>query len=542
MAEIRRQTKAGTEDNKYARLEDQSTMNFSLGGEHHFGKLTTDWKASYAKAKEDRPNERYVSMRYKDVSVTPDLSDTKKPQVIINDTEAKDLNSNWGLKEISEEFQYTDNIDKNVSLNFEMPLFSNSNIKFGVRYKGKEKTRENEFYEYEPVDEAGFIADATNPDNMVDKTKDNYRAGDYKAGHFVDPDYVGDLKLNSNAFTKTENLEEIAGNFDAQEKVTAGYIRWDQNFTSRLKAVAGIRYEKTDVEYAGYVFDGENDIFEPTGKQKSDYSNLLPSLLIKYDVSENTKIKAAWTNTMARPRFFDLVPYVIIFDEDDEMELGNPDLKATRSMNLDLMVEHYFKSIGLLSGGVYYKSIGDYIAKQRTYEVINGKEWRVKQPINVGDADLFGFEAAFQRQLNFLPGFLKNMGLYANYSYNYNEVSNVKLEGRENDEIKLTGTPEHTVNASLFYESKKLSLRASLNYASDFVDEYGGEAFEDRYYDKATHVDLSGSYNITDNIKFFAEVNNLLDQPLRYYQGESKYTMQEEYYGVRMQGGIRFNF
>ncbi|MBS2099458.1 TonB-dependent receptor [Carboxylicivirga linearis] len=542
VAEIRRQTKSGTEDNKYARLEDQSTMNFSLGGEHHFGIVTADWKASYSKAKEERPNERYLTMRYKDVSVSQDLKDTEKPNVIVNDADARNLNSNWGFKELSEEFQYTDDIDKNFRMDFELPVMTNSNLKFGFRYKGKEKKRENEFYEYEPTDEDGFIIDATSSANTVDKTKDNFRAGDYIAGNFVSKEFVGKLDLTGSNFEGESVPEEIAGNFEATENVTAGYVRWDQTITSRLKAVAGLRYEKTNIEYSGFSYDADNDELTPTDKESSDYANFLPSILLKYDISENTKLKTAWTNTMARPKYYDLVPYVIYSMDDLEVSYGNPDLNATKSMNLDLMIEHYFTSIGLVSGGVYYKAITDFIESQTTYEDVNGERWENIQPINVGDADLFGFEAAFQRQLTFLPGFFKHLGFYANYSYNYSKVSNIKLEDREDEDIKLPGTPEHTINASLFYESKKLTLRASLNYASDFLDEYGGEAFEDRYYDKALYMDLSGSYDITSNLKFFAEVNNLLDQPLRYYQGESKYTMQAEYYGIKMQGGIRFNF
>ncbi|MCU4162840.1 TonB-dependent receptor [Carboxylicivirga caseinilyticus] len=542
IAEIRRQTKAGTEDNKYARLEDQSTTNFSLGGEHHFGILTANWKASYSKAKEDRPNERYLTMRYKDVSVSQDLTDMDSPNVIVNDADAKDLNSNWGFKELTEEFQYTDDIDKNFKMDFELPVMNNSNLKFGFKYKGKEKKRENEFFEYEPTDEDAFILEATSSANMVNKTKDNFHAGDYIAGNYVSAEYVGKLNLKGADFEGGSVPEEIAGNFEATENVTAGYVRWDQKITSKLNAVAGVRYEKTNIEYSGFIYDADNDELTPTDKESSNYANFLPSILLKYDLSENTKLKAAWTNTMARPKYYDLVPYVNYSLDDLEVALGNPDLNATKSMNLDLMIEHYFTSIGLVSGGLYYKGITDFIEKQTTYEDIDGERWEYIQPINVGDADLFGFEAAFQRQLTFLPGFLKHLGVYANYSYNYNTVSNVHLEDREDEDIKLPGTPEHTVNASIFYESKKLTLRASLNYASDFLDEYGGEAFEDRYYDKATQVDLSGSYDITKNLKFFAEVNNLLDQPLRYYQGETKYTMQAEYYGIKMQGGIRFNF
>lgn len=545
VAEIRRETKAGTEDNKYARLEDQSTVNFSLGGEHFFGNLSANWAASYSKAKEERPHERYLSFRFKDVDVSQDLNDTEKPNIIVKNTDAQDLNSDWGVKELTEEFQYTDDIDKNFRLNFELPFLANSKestIKFGGHYKGKEKKRDNQFSEYEIVDEDGFIQTATNSTNAVNKTKSDFMAGNYVAGTFVSNEFVGNLDLASSEYEGEAIDEETAGNFEATEDIYAGYIRWDQSIGNKLTAVAGVRYEQTNLEYAGFVYDDESEEKTPTGTQTSSYGNLLPSVLLKYDLSTNTKVKAAWSNTMARPRYFDLVPYQLIKKEDLEMEIGNPDLIATTSMNLDFMVEHYFKSIGLLSAGVYYKEIDDYIAKQTTYVMDGSERWEVQQRINVGDAKLYGFEAAFQRQLTFLPGFLKNFGIYANYSYNYNEVSNIQLEDREDEDIKMTGTPEHTLNASLFYESKRLTLRASFNYAADFLDEYGGEAFEDRYYDKALHLDLSGSFNITDNLRLFAEVNNLLNRPLRYYQGSSEYTMQAEYYGIKTQGGIRFNF
>ena len=54
------QTKAGSDDNKSARLERQQTMDFTLDGEHNFGNLKVDWASSYSRATEDRPNERYI--------------------------------------------------------------------------------------------------------------------------------------------------------------------------------------------------------------------------------------------------------------------------------------------------------------------------------------------------------------------------------------------------------------------------------------------------------------------------------------------------
>ena len=97
------------------------------------------------------------------------------------------------------------------------------------------------------------------------------------------------------------------------------------------------------------------------------------------------------------------------------------------------------------------------------------------------------------------------------------------------------------MNASLSYETKKLVLRLSLNHASDYIDELGGDSFEDRFYDKQTFVDFNGSYALTPNWRIFAELNNITNQPLRYYQGISSRTMQMEYYNMRMNFGVKFD-
>ena len=78
-ATVRIQTKAGTPDNRNARLERQRTMDFSLGGEHLFGLLSMDWHASYAKASEERPNERYIDFQLKKQKFDIDLSNERQP-------------------------------------------------------------------------------------------------------------------------------------------------------------------------------------------------------------------------------------------------------------------------------------------------------------------------------------------------------------------------------------------------------------------------------------------------------------------------------
>lgn len=548
VAEMRRETKGGLNDNKGARLEDQKAMNFALGGEHHFGAMELNWKGSYAKASEERPNERYITYRYKDTEINPDLSNLGKPFINILTKEAKDLNSDWSFKEISEEYQYTDDIDKNVKLDISFPWlegdFSNR-IKMGGRYRGKDKVRDNNFFEYEPVDEDAFNAKVFA--NIENQSKSDFQVGEqYQAGNFISKDFLGDLVFNSD-YDKTEVIEELAGNFEAKEDIVAGYFMLEQKLGKNLDAIIGVRVENTSLEYSGreLVIDEEGDqSLHVTPTENDSYANVLPSVIGKYSFAANTKLKFAWTNTIARPRYFDLVPHVEINQEDNEATIGNPELDATKSMNFDIMFEQYFSSIGQISAGVFYKDITDFIVTQesRDYEYNGNVYDKFYQPLNAGDATLYGFELAFQRQFDFLPGFLKQTGFYANYTYNYSEIKNFNVDGRENEELSLPGTPQNTFNASLYYEGEKLSVRASFNYADDFIDELGDEAFYDRYYDVVKYLDLNANYSITKNLNVYFEANNLLNQPLRYYQGSADYLMQEEFYSTKIFFGVKFDF
>ncbi|MFZ2340846.1 MAG: hypothetical protein WAW07_14135, partial [Bacteroidales bacterium] len=71
---------------------------------------------------------------------------------------------------------------------------------------------------------------------------------------------------------------------------------------------------------------------------------------------------------------------------------------------------------------------------------------------------------------------------------------------------------------------------------------YGEEAFYDRWYDKVDYLDINANFKLSRSFKIYFEVNNILNQPLRYYQGISARTMQAEYYGLRIKSGLKFNF
>lgn len=543
IAEIERQTKAGTDDIKNARLEDQQMMNFSLSGDHSFGKLKFNWSANYAKASEDRPNERYYEIVTDGtVPVNLDLSNPEEPNVAAVDREFQNPSASWELSEITEEFQYTEDEDFNARLDFDLPLNNGknqNNLKFGLRLRSKSKNRNNNFFEYEPVNDDIFNNSLT---AVSDLSKDNFLAGDYTIGSFTTKEFLGGLNFQSAEFEGEQDLSELAGNFDATETILGAYAMIEQKFGDNFLLIAGLRLEQTDLGYEGFRYDDDAETLDATPESKSDYINVLPGLHLKYNLAPKSLIRFAYTNTLARPNYFDLVPYRQI-EDGEELSIGNPTLEATTSMNFDLMVEHYFGNVGIVSGGIFYKDIDDFIVNQ-TFDdyVFEGTEWAsFTQPINGGNATLFGFEVAFQRQLDFISPSLSGLGVYFNYTFTSSEVTDFNFEGREDEDLDLPGSPQHSLNASLAYEGKKFTSRVSFNFASDFIDEVGSETFSDRYYDHVTYLDVNFSYSINKNLVIYANANNLLNQPLRYFQGVSNRTMQAEYYNARFDLGLKFD-
>jgi len=550
-ATLVRQTKFGVDDNKYARLEDQRMMSFGFGGNHLFGKMKIDWMAAYSKASEERPNERYIEYEAED-DLTLDLNDLKEPQFNYSDpSNYGDFTTAWEFGEFTEEYQYTEEIDLNFRANFELSLMTGdyaNKLKFGVRYRSKDKNRNNWLKEYSPVDEDAFNALVN--ENLKDVTRDDYMAGNYKLGNFVDPEISDELDLyNASDFDEELDISEEAGDFNAKENILAGYIMLTQNITEKVNLIAGLRVEQTTLEYQGNIFDADNETLTLSEKIEDNYLSILPGLHVNYTPNKNSNLRFAWTNTIARPNYYDLVPYQEINRDDSEIFFGNPELIPTKSMNFDLMYEHFFKSIGIASAGIFYKDISDIISWEFKNDYVFGADTydEYRKPKNIADATLYGFEASFTRRLDFLPSVFKNLTFYGNYTYVKSKLENIEIEGRENEDIPMSGSPEHTYNISLAYDTKKLDVRVSFNHASAFLNSnddggIGSEQFFDFYYDKVNYLDLNAEYKVNKNWDIYINANNLLNQPLRTYWGEADRTGQAEYYGIKLQLGLKFKF
>ena len=87
---------------------------------------------------------------------------------------------------------------------------------------------------------------------------------------------------------------------------------------------------------------------------------------------------------------------------------------------------------------------------------------------------------------------------------------------------------------------KKLFARLSMHSSDDNLFEVGDNIYEDIYYDAQTFIDLNAAFKVNDKLKIIAEVKNLTDEPLRFYQGLKDRTFQVEFYDLNWNIGLRF--
>lgn len=558
--ELRRETKGGYNGgrNKNARLETQRVYSLGLNGEHLLGTaLAMDWAFTYAAASEKRPHERYIQYETGTVELNEDLSDPRFPFIAVTSHVPF---SDYELKDLSEQYGFTREGEFGAKLNFRVPLSvidgQKGRLRFGGRLRIKDKKRENNFFNYEPTEDMLPGALPT-----VNWDGNNFQAGSkYVPGIFVSKQYLGALNLSNTQQFEAEDApdEYLTQNYNAKETIKAGYVRWDQDLSARLSVIAGVRLEHTSTDYKGNVVEDEDKL---AGQRniKNSYTNVLPGVTFRYKANEDFIIRAAATTSIARPNYYALAPYLSTVAGDNAVDAGNPTLKAAYAWNFDLMGEYYFKSVGLISGGAFYKNISNfiYVYRDNMYNAskfaadypgavnpipAGDNNWTYTQSRNGDNVSVYGFEVAVQRQLNFLPGILKGLGVYVNYTYTQSKADGVfNGDGEKRTGVALPGTAPHMFNASLSWESKRFVARLSANYTASYMDELGSDDFSDRYYSRQFFLDANASYRFAQRFRVFAEANNLTNQPLRYYQGVSSRTMQMEYYRSKFNAGVKFD-
>jgi TonB-dependent receptor len=512
--------------------------SLSFDGRTLVGRNQLDFKLLGAYSDQTDPLTMTTTFRQSNVDFAPNVSgDFIDPDNIQPNPLNQNIN-NFTFNNQIRATNYAKDQDIVASANLRTPLAQSTEslsfLKFGVKFRNKTKGRtrnESSITTSSTLRLTDFLDDDGPARSFLD--------GRYDLTPFIDQDKVAGIP-DLVPTTSVKNHARDAEEFDGTERTTAAYAMAELYANPKLTVVPGVR-----VEYTSADFTGRDVRFAPNGawletlplRSSHNYAVPLPSIQVRYALTPETNVRAAFTRTLARPNYYDTVPYHAQDDAASTIALGNADLQPTRSWNVDVLGEHYLKTVGVVSAGFFYKRLDDYIYVFTFDDTIDNLVYHVTQPKNGDVATVRGVELALQNQLSFLPGALGGIGVYANYTYT---DSSAAIPGHEGS--RLPGQSKHVGNVAASYERYGFSGRVSVNFHGSYIDQIGAAPLLDRYYDQARQLDLSLSQKVTRNFRVYADATNLNDALLRYYQGVSERTLQEEHYRWWMNFGVRFEF
>lgn len=561
--------------------------NFTIGGEHDISrKLQVDWALLTSKSsfrfnspKEfNKENRGYpiVMMRQQmtygnrssDGLVylamdSPNGVGSASDKVLPNTLEAMDPARTFLYQAIMMQSHNSER-DYRGQINFKYKANEKVNLKLGGKYINKEKEVYSATLVYMPKALLGMPGGAPLVYlNQLELQSDMYSGGFLKElGEPYNNVLVNQItnsqidEIFSPGFQKEHTMLQVQGkdaasnqaaSYLGKENVYAFYIMGDVEVNDHLSIIGGVRNEYTISNFSGnkVIQNQEETTVEPVS-HTNKYNAFLPMINLKYNFNANTILRAAYTRSYARADFSDLNPGYRINEATQTINEGNANLNPTFANSFDLMFEKYFKNLGIFSAGVFYKQLTDIIYSDQNLETINGVNYIKTSPKNLNDGWLLGFEVNLSKRFTKLPGILSHLGIEANYTYVDSKTSlPVFKDGKQSGTIETTlpKQAKHIFNVGIFYETNKLMVRLAGNYKGKYLNTIRSLAGPDHYqwFDKNFTLDATASYAFSKRLRVFLELNNITNEPNRFYHGEQQRTESVDYYGFVGQIGLSLN-
>lgn len=530
-------TQVANEDGRASREYRQNNQtqrlnNISLGGEFAFDNIT--WGASYTFSHAEEVTPKRVDWEYRSSGgAFPNTVDVSNffwefdAGPAINDAD------NYPFRRVR---RRSDNIEEDINsiktdIKIERDFGAHSGyMKFGLKYAERDKLQDRENMNYE--DAVSFTLGDT---GLFSSGPSNFFDGRYELGPILDfRGHEEFFRQNAAMFqldgeSSAEN--SVASDYNLVEDLYAGYGMFSVDIGTTT-VLAGARFEYTDAIYRATAINFDDPNFDPLNpgtevQDRTNYFDILPSIHVTFRPKDDVVIRAAWTNTIGRPNFEDVVPILEV--EDDAGSAGNVELKPFESMGFDFSYEKYLKPSGIVSIGAFYKDIDNPIYTERTPNVtFRGIPLlSLSQPANAKSGNLLGLELNWEQQFVNLPAPWDGFGASINLTFVDSEV---KVFGRESDNLTFFRQPDTIGNVALYYTAGRFEARLAATYRDAYLEGIGGEKSEDVYFDDHTQVAFKLTFDATDRLSIFGEVQNINDESRREYQGRSSRLFADEIY------------
>jgi len=385
--------------------------------------------------------------------------------------------------------------------------------------------------------------------------------------------------------------QSAASDFSLSEDVLAAYALGRFQLTPNFQVIAGVRMENTKFESTGFFLeaDGEGNTLEETpvipiflGTARREYTDFLPSLVLRWDATPTLLVRASYGRGIARPDFEDASNRQRIgFDATNEPEpgepgfgdpnrttrdlvAGNPNLVALMSDNFDVSVAWYPNQTTVLQAAVFHKEISNFFLDLTSAtrpgepavlppgielpDGISSVFRRIETTINGGKARVTGVELSYSQTFPNAPGILSGLFLTGNLTLARSRAETLERPG---ENLPFPDQADITGNFSLGYEDKRFSLRGSVNHRGETLAGISTEEFagvqgfpEDRFRAAYTQYDINLRLNVAEGVQLYADAINITgEKDIRFYRGND-FPLYERVqdFGATYQIGARVTF
>lgn len=458
-----------------SRLTQQQIYNTTLHGDHNAleGKLNIQWSAVYSTALNDVPDNTTISLN----GIRQNFKESKT--TLVN---TSPVNHRWERNTDEDKAGYLD-------LTYTTPIGKIA-VDFIVGGTYRDKQRSSFFNNYTLAPTAA------------------------NAGLVFGKDFLSYSDLNLVVSNPTGAVSNPL-TYDATEKISAGY-GMTKFMVGKLQVIGGARVEHTNQGYHLLFSAGET---KPTGNQV--YTDVLPSLTLKYHLTEKAQLHSSFYKALNRPGFYEIVPGKVINEE--YQERGNPNLKRAIADNYDLRYEFFPGASEQLLIGTFYKRIKNPIEYTFQADAVRGQDIYYSAG-NFGTANNFGVELDYIK-------FFNKIGLKANYTYTHSRITTPKTSRRinastgdveaflVNQSRPLYGQSEHIANLTLLFKDTKKGwdLQLAAAYTGDRINTISQFLNNDLWQEGFIQMDASAEKRFKSGVSLFIKAGNLLNMPTKLF-------------------------
>lgn len=279
-------------------------------------------------------------------------------------------------------------------------------------------------------------------------------------------------------------------NYTGDQSLDAWYWMLDLPITSRVKVIGGIRYESTriattiepDTPATSVLLDGQvrADLGLPVGGSTDvnsipggvevlnvdlEQEDILPSIGVVIEPLEGLTLRAAYSETIARPTFRELTPVSQVLFGGETPFVGNPFIELSSVDNIDFRVDYRPFQESLFSISYFRKDIDDVI--QVVQQAQASSELII--PVNFPSGEVRGWEFEARQGLGRLDERLRGLTIGGNATLLDTQVTLRDFEsgqlaavGAPQSTVAMTNAPDFLYNLFLTYDAQASGTQLSL--------------------------------------------------------------------------------